>query len=425
MKVFPKNIILLIVGMMASAIVCAQPQSNYYQASALDGKCGQELELALKNIVYPHSSLDYGALWEAFQTTDPGPVDSIPSGYTGGKTDLVYDMYAWMCQFPKFYSDKNHTQTGGFNREHCVPNSWWGGESGNATAYTDLHHLLPSDGAANNAKGNFALGEYKSGFVLSWPTTTQTNTRGEEYVCKDEHNHVEGEPCLNNASHVWKNRNSTQYGGSSELFEPADIYKGDFARMYLYVVCAYEGELTWKTNYMFKSDDEKHTTILPWAKELLLKWHRQDPVSDKERARNNAIETLQHNRNPFIDYPELVEYIWGNKSTSSDFSLANAVSSYGADYNNGSGGSEDGKTPASIMIVLRAKMGKPFHGFIYSTTSNGEATYSSSNPAVASVDSQTGEVTINGTGEAIITYSVSETPRYKASSDKYGIVVEP
>lgn len=49
-----------------------------------------------------------------------------------------------------------------------------------------------------------------------------------------------------------------------------------------------------------------------WAVEMLLKWHRQDPVSDKERNRNDEVYKLQSNRNPFIDYPDLVEYIWGS-----------------------------------------------------------------------------------------------------------------
>ena len=156
----------------------AQPQASYYPASALDGKNGRALELALQAIVYPHTRLSYNYLWTAYETTDPGPVspsaDSIPASYTGSNTQLVYDMYAWMQWFPKFYEDGDHSQTGGINREHCVPNSWWGGEDGNAIAYTDLHHLFPADGAANNAKGNYPLGEYMSGLTLSWPTETRT-----------------------------------------------------------------------------------------------------------------------------------------------------------------------------------------------------------------------------------------------------------
>ena len=47
---------------------------------------------------------------------------------------------------------------------------------------------------------------------------------------------------------------------------------------------------------------------------LLLKWHREDPVSQKEIDRNNGIQKTQGNRNPFIDYPYLAEYIWGEKA---------------------------------------------------------------------------------------------------------------
>jgi len=323
---------LLLLSLITSVAGFAQPEANYYTASTLDGKNGRELELAVKEIVYPHTYKEYSELWNCFPITDPAPMDSIPSFYTGGKTDLVWDMYAWMSQFPKFYSDNDHSQNGGINREHSIPNSWWGKEVGNPIAYTDLHHLVPSDGAANSAKANYPLGEYKYGMTLVWPKNTKTNSNGETYMYADTHAHQEGVPCLNNASHVWKVSNASEYGGAVDVFEPTDEYKGDFARMYLYVVCAYEGELTWATNYMFTSDAERHTTILPWAKELLLKWHRQDPVSDKERTRNNLVESVQGNRNPFIDYPELVEYIWGNKSEDTDFTLDSAICSYSDEY---------------------------------------------------------------------------------------------
>lgn len=313
--------------LLISAIAFGQPSANYYTASTLDGKNGRNLELALKNIVYIHTQLGYNALWNAYLTTDPGPIDSIPASYTGDKSDLVYDMYAWMSQFPKFYSDKDHTQTGGINREHSVPNSWWGGESGNAIAYTDLHHLVPSDGCANSAKSNWPLGEYQSGMTLSFPKDTKSNSDGQIYVIADNQSHSEGKACGISASHVWKVQDASDFGGASLVFEPADEYKGDFARMYLYVVCAYEGELTWKVNYMFESNANNQTTILPWAKDLLLRWHRQDPVSQKELDRNNAVDGLQKNRNPFIDYPELVEYIWGNKS-SEKFNLSKAHLAY-------------------------------------------------------------------------------------------------
>ncbi|HAP30013.1 MAG TPA: hypothetical protein DCR26_07805, partial [Porphyromonadaceae bacterium] len=46
---------------------------------------------------------------------------------------------------------------------------------------------------------------------------------------------------------------------------------------------------------------------------LLMKWHREDPVSQKEIDRNEEVYRIQANRNPFIDYPELAEHLWGNR----------------------------------------------------------------------------------------------------------------
>lgn len=321
--------LLMVIGLGWAASLMAQPQASYYTASTLDGKSGQALELALQAIIYPHTHLGYGDLWEAYETTDLAPADSIPASHAGSYSMLVYDMYAWMAHFPKFYEEADvnkaaaHSQTGGINREHCVPNSWWGAEAGNRYAYTDLHHLVPSDGAANNAKQNYPLGYYQSGLTLSWPTETKTY-QGKAYVTAE-----------NACSHVWDVPTSlrSNYGGASKVFEPADQYKGDFARMYLYVVCAYEKKLRWQTseNTMFTGDSATHTTIAPWAKQMLLAWHRADPVSEKERLRNNDVETLQGNRNPFIDYPILAEYIWGD-SVGKAFSLAKATLSYTSSY---------------------------------------------------------------------------------------------
>lgn len=312
----------IIWGLLALSVgLSAQPQASYYTSAALDGKNGRALELALQDIVYPHTKISYDDLWVAYETTDLAPVDSIPALYEGEHIMLVYDMYAWMKWFPKFYEDGNHSQTGGINREHCVPNSWFGGQKGNPIAYTDLHHLFPADGAANNAKQNYPLGEETTGMTLSFPTEDK-QYNGKWYVT-----------VANACSRVWNVNSTGASGGALKAFEPADMYKGDFARAYLYVVCAYEKKLRWQTseNTMFVGDSTTYTTIQPWALSLLLNWHRNDPVSEKEKVRNNAVESLQGNRNPFVDYPELVEYIWGNK-TSESFSLATATCSYNSVY---------------------------------------------------------------------------------------------
>ena len=84
-----------------------------------------------------------------------------------------------------------------------------------------------------------------------------------------------------------------------------DLYKGDIARSYFYLSVAYMDEWT--------CCDEAATdkwNIKPWAESELREWHELDPVDDSEIARNEDIFTeWQHNRNPFIDYPDLVYQI--------------------------------------------------------------------------------------------------------------------
>ncbi len=388
----------LFVFSLTSIISFAQPKEDYYTASTLDGKKGRDLELALRDIIYPHTKIEYKNLWKAYEITDPGPADSIPTGYS--KTDLVYDMYAWMSQFPKFYSDKDHSQTGGINREHSVPNSWWGGEAGNDIVYTDLHHLVPGDGAANNAKQNYPLGEYQTGMKLSWPTKTNTNASGATYMTADTHDHS-SMPCYESASHVW-DVTASEFGGAEKVFEPADMYKGDFARMYFYVVCAYEG-INWEVTHMFETV-EGHTNIKEWALALLLKWHNDDPVSDKERKRNNAVESLQGNRNPFIDFPDLVEYIWGSMKDKS-FSLETATSSYDSKYSN----RPTAKWTLNSQDVssVTAEYGKEFTSPTLVVTPSGEysTTYKSSDEEVATIDAN-GNVTVKAAGSTTITATV-------------------
>ena len=186
--------------------------------------------------------------------------------------------------------------TKGMNIEHSVPKSWRGDAyDETATPLTrfkydgsyDLHHLTPSDAAANTAKSNYPLGEVDS-------------------------------PLFDNG--VTKVGTGQANGRATNLFEPADEYKGDFARMYLYFVTCYQ-DYSWKSSALSMFAQNSYPTLNAYGQSLLLKWHRQDPVSQKEIDRNNAVYSFQGNRNPFIDYPNMVEYIWGD-STNYEFSFS-------------------------------------------------------------------------------------------------------
>ncbi|MDD4991389.1 MAG: endonuclease [Paludibacter sp.] len=257
MKSFLK-IYLFAVLFVAYAVVCQATIPTGYYTTA-NGKTKAELKTALYNIVKKHTQLEYYSSSTYFLTTDWNP-----AGY-------IWDMYS---------NFKRPTWTG-MNREHSLPKSWWSAAPETTVAYSDLHNLYPSDATANSAKLNYGLGEV---------TGTPEYTNG---VIKVGANGFPG------------------YTGT--VFEPADEYKGDFARDYMYVVTSYENYANnWRsigTASMLLGGT--YPIFRPWAIELLLKWHRNDPVSDKEINRNNAVYGFQNNRNPFIDHPELAEYIWG------------------------------------------------------------------------------------------------------------------
>jgi len=242
----------------------AQIPAGYYYLA--DGKKKEVLKNYLSMIVSQVKMLNYGsgagATWQGFYFTDRNPDNS------------VIDMYSPVVRF----FPENYGSISGMHIEHSLPKSWWGSRENNA--YKDLLHLYPADGPTNSAKGNLPLGE-----VYAATTDNGMTKIG-----------------LNNFSY---------YIGRA--FEPDDEFKGDFARSYLYMSVAYEnfGDAL----HQYWNSPMINNNIYPvwqkWAIDLLLKWHRQDPVSDKERVRQEKVFQIQGNRNPFIDYPDLVEYIWG------------------------------------------------------------------------------------------------------------------
>lgn len=236
--------------------------SGYY--SGLDGKKGTELKRAAYNAIKSHKEISYGDnTWNAFRNTD------VRSDGTW------WDIYS----NEKRYASSGHD---GMNIEHAVANSWWG-KTKNA-AFKDINHLYPSDATANSRKSNYPLGE----------TDNPTWTNGVTIIGKPKNGHG---------------------GQGGYIYEPADEYKGDNARTYFYMATRYP-DIDWLTNQsswgiMFVKED--YPTLVSWGQELLLRWNESDVVSQKEIDRNEAIYKEQGNRNPFIDFPDLADYIWGAK----------------------------------------------------------------------------------------------------------------
>ena len=182
---------------------------EYYKPA--DGKKGAALKTALCGVIYDRNeggdlNTAYKALWTHFKKTDAKP---------NGK---VWDMYSNKREM-EFGTDQagNYSKEGDvYNREHSMPNSWFGGKV--MPMYTDLHHLYPTDGYVNNKRANYPFGETAN---PSWKSANDFSKLGK----------------------------CTYPGYDGVVFEPNDEYKGDFARTYFYMVTCYEEQLpTWYTN---------------------------------------------------------------------------------------------------------------------------------------------------------------------------------
>lgn len=249
--------------------VVANIPAGYYNTAT---GTGATLKTQLYNIINNHTVRSYTQLWTDFVTTD---------AQSNGK---VWDMYS-NCTFT-FGTDQDGGDTANdecvvYNREHSFPNSWFGGVV--SPMYTDLFHLYPTDKYVNAQRSNYPFG------VTSTPSSTYGNGS--------------------------KRGPSTYPGYTGTVFEPADEYKGDFARTYFYMATRYENVIaTWYANSTEANavlQNNSFPVYETWFLNMLGEWHVADPVSAKETARNNAVYGIQGNRNPFIDNPEYVYSIWG------------------------------------------------------------------------------------------------------------------
>ena len=267
MKHILRSLLILTAIMGIAGMAHAAIPAGYY--TSLTGKTGPELKTAVHNIIknMTLTNTSYAAIYSALSSTFQ-------------RTDLYPDSREWW----DMYSDipRYAPSFSGLNREHSFPKSWWGG-SQTVNAYIDLNHLYPADGPANHAKSNYPLGE----------VNTSQNIKYNNGVVKV------GYPV------------SGQGGGASYVFEPNEEYKGDFARAYFYMVTCYQ-DYTWASNYSWMLQNGTYPTLTTWALNLLMRWAKEDPVSQKEIMRNEEVYRIQNNRNPFIDYPLLADYIWGD-----------------------------------------------------------------------------------------------------------------
>ena len=284
----------------AKSVTPAASLPTYYKD--IDGKSGKSLFDAVQKVTKEgYTSLGYDGLWGAFKTTDKK---------SNGK---VWDMYS-DCNWT-FGSDQcgsYSSECDCYNREHSIPKSWFGGSTSGPGC--DIFHLVPTDGKVNGMRSNYAFGE-----VSSASYTYDGAKKGSAKSITI----IGGNTIAGNAD--------TTISCSGTVFEPRDEYKGDFARGYMGSLLKWAGDKSFTTGDGSKIFTTTFSSgsfgLTKYGVALLMKWHRQDPVSQKEVDRNNGIQQTQGNRNPFIDYPYLAEFIWGEKAGET-LNLSDLITAY-------------------------------------------------------------------------------------------------
>jgi endonuclease I len=175
----------------------------------------------------------------------------------------------------------------GWNREHMMPQSTF---YSNYPMYSDLFYVVPTDARINQLRSNYPYGIVGSTIYYTFTNSSRI-----------------GNCAIPGITYTGR------------VYEPINEFKGDVARSLLYFAVRYEGKLG-TFNFNNNANPASDTNPLDGTEErafdpayiaMLLQWHQQDPVSQREIDRNNAVYGIQKNRNPFIDNPSWVNTIWG------------------------------------------------------------------------------------------------------------------
>jgi len=287
------------------------------------------------------------------------------------------------------YSDTHGTY---IDREHVWPQSHGFKATSGATgpAGTDLHHLMLGD-SANNQQGhnNYDWGEPTSNITVYGSAANHNNTG--------------------------KNGTLTYGGVTGTVYEPQDSDKGDIARACFYMVARYASYTSTFDPYLTLLDGISGTATQSSSASTpatlgilntLLEWNALDPVDDYEVHRNNLIyNNVQHNRNPFIDYPGWVDAVFGSATASP---ATDDVRLYG----------ETSTAPTALTVhptsdTLTVGSNSTLTVTPTPSSASSSVTWSSNNEAVATVSG--GVVTAVAAGSATITATSTLDTNVKAT----------
>ncbi len=240
-----------------------------YAANSGDA-IGSDLFNRLHTIMQPTDRVSYSDLVRYWEYTD----------------SAAGSEHAWL-----FYNDAGASDSGVYNREHVWPKSL--GNFEESGAGSDLHHLRPTDPDSNSWRGSLTMGNVQG--------------KGGYSIQKRE---------VNGRTVLWRISNYSE-NGCGGLVEVMDSVKGDVARILLYLYVTY-GDVNanknlYTTYSAYGASNNKGTKVIE-SLETLLQWNAMDPVDDWEMRRNDLCQTVQGNRNVFIDYPELAWYLFDREA---------------------------------------------------------------------------------------------------------------
>jgi endonuclease I len=283
MKKFLLPIILI------SSYFAAQAPAGYYDGTA--GLTGYALKSKLHDIISAKNiNWNYGDLTNYYNQTD---LDKYYD-HDATNTTILLDMYSEIPTGPDSYEYTTANIIGsasaegqGWNREHMMPQSTF---YSNYPMYSDLFYVVPTDARINQLRSNYPYGIVGSTIYYTFTNSSRI-----------------GNCAIPGMTYTGR------------VYEPINEFKGDVARSLLYFAVRYEGKLG-TFNFNNNANPVSDTNPLDGTEErsfdpayitMLLQWNQQDPVSQKEIDRNDAVYNLQKNRNPFIDNPAWISAIWG------------------------------------------------------------------------------------------------------------------
>jgi endonuclease I/chitodextrinase len=261
--------LLLWLFLAVSITAYAQIPSYYNDVNLSQSGTNLKDDLATKIISTHTTFLSYTpGVWDALEQSDVDPTDN-------SKVLLIYGYDDTDGVF-KTDRSRNKTMHGGFtgdwNREHVYPKSLGNPDLGTSGPGSDAHSLRPCDFQMNSSRNNRKFGTGSGNSII--------NPQGDFY--------------------------------------PGDEWKGDVARMMMYMYLRY-GSRCLPSNVGVGNPMASDVNMI----DLFLQWNVEDPVNAFEEQRNNVLVGIQGNRNPFVDNPAFATQIWGGPQAEDKFNLGN------------------------------------------------------------------------------------------------------